>query len=446
MMAPGKRVRWHHLHEQLAQRFPLTAAGLSVLLVALVALYGFGYQRMDLVVFALTICALVITLAAVCLTAGTGLWLRRRQSRSGPDPAPPRGWHLESGYPNETGFSRPALPWLPLVSLRWQVVLPDAIDTTVRLTPDGDSLLEELTPRRRCLVDRVTRRFTISDVLGLARFSWLHTTPGRFQVLPQTGHIRQLPLLRSLSAEDGIPDPGGEPVGDRMEIRPYTPGDPVRHILWNVYARNRHLNIRLEERSVFHSRRTLAYLVSADDDEAAAATARVAVESGALGDDWVFAADGNSAGTSRTDEALEFISASRPLHSRGTSPTQASQGAGLEAFLRTVDSRGAHCIVFAPAGPGAWTRALVQAAARHPGLFSVVLATDGFDDGEKEPLLRRLLFHQSGNGKESAGHAGPLSSVGQLRNTLTGLQQIAGHVLIIDRRTGQSFDRALKKV
>lgn len=443
MRALVERLRWRRLSERISNRFPLSSAGLAVLLLALTALYGFGYQRMDLVVFALTVCALVITLAAVCLTTITGLVLRRRAGFREAGPAPATGLRLESGYPNETGFSRPALPWLPLVSLQWRVIWPDAIDTRIRVSADGRRLEEELTPRRRCLAEQVTRRFTVSDVLGLARYSWTHTTPGRFMALPRTGHIRQLPLLRSLSAEDGIPDPTGEAVGDRMEIRPYAPGDPVRHILWNVYARNRHLNIRLEEKSVFHSRRTLAYLISAADDEAAAATARVAVESGALGDDWVFGADGSSTGTRRPHEALEYIAASRTLPASGNT-TQPSQGAGLETFLRTTDNRGAHCIIFAPAGPGAWTRALQQAAARHPGQFSVIIATDGFEDERPEPLFRKLLFRPAR--KEGPDHAGPLSSVAQLRRTLDGLQRTAGHALIIDRRTGQSFDRALKKV
>ncbi|MEX1197622.1 MAG: DUF58 domain-containing protein [Pseudohongiellaceae bacterium] len=443
MIQASHRFPWRRLRDVLAWRFPLSTVGLAVLLLALTALYGFGYQRMDLVVFALTVCALVITLAALLLTTLSGLLLRRRPAFLKGDPMPASGWRLEAGYPNETGFSRPALPWLPLVSLQWRVVWPDAIETRIRLSRDGRRLEEELTPLRRCLTERVTRRFTISDVLGLARYSWTHTTTGRLMALPRTGLIHQLPLLRSLSAEDGIPDPGGEPIGDRMEIRPYTPGDPVRHILWNVYARNRHLNVRLEEKSVFHSRRTLAYLISADDDEAAAATARVAVESGALGDDWIFGADGSGSSTRHREEALEYIAASRTLPT-GIGPVQAAQGAGLETFLRVADNRGAHCIVFAPAGPGAWTRALQKAAARHPGQFSVVIATDGFEDERPEPLSRRLLFRTPR--EDDPDHSGPLSSVARLRRTLDGLGRIAGHAVIIDRRTGQSFDRALKKV
>ena len=141
-------------------------------------------------------------------------------------------------------------------------------------------------------------------MLGFSRFTWRVTQESELLALPRAGNIKSLPLLRSLTAEDGIPDPGGNPEGDRMEIRPYVPGDSVRNILWKVYARTRHLNVRLAERSVYHSSRTLAWLLSGPHDEAAAAVARVAVESGALGEDWLFGADGSPTPTSGTPNVI----------------------------------------------------------------------------------------------------------------------------------------------
>ena len=76
--------------------------------------------------------------------------------------------------------------------------------------------------------------------------------------------------------------PSGQPEGDRMEIRPYAPGDSVKNIIWKVYARSRQLNVRLPEHSVFQSKKTLAFLLTSENDEAAAAVARVALQSGAL--------------------------------------------------------------------------------------------------------------------------------------------------------------------
>ena len=75
------------------------------------------------------------------------------------------------------------------------------------------------------------------DVLGLCQFSWQTGQKVRCQALPQLDAIKQLPLLRSLTAEDGIPNPSGQPEGDRMEIRPYAPGDSVKNIMWKVYKK-----------------------------------------------------------------------------------------------------------------------------------------------------------------------------------------------------------------
>ena len=133
----------------------------------------------------------------------------------------------------------------------------------------------------------------MQDVLGLCQLSWQLGQRVRCRALPQLHAIKQLPLLRSLTAEDGIPNPSGQPEGDRMEIRPYAPGDSIKNIMWKVYARSRQLNVRLPEHSVFQSKRTIAYLLTSDNDEAAAAVARVALQSGALGEDWAFGADGH---------------------------------------------------------------------------------------------------------------------------------------------------------
>ena len=62
----------------MSRRFPLHGNGVIVLLLALAALHLFGYQRMDLVVFALAVCAVTIVLITMVLVFGTGIWLRHR--------------------------------------------------------------------------------------------------------------------------------------------------------------------------------------------------------------------------------------------------------------------------------------------------------------------------------------------------------------------------------
>jgi uncharacterized protein (DUF58 family) len=430
---------------QLArERFPLTAQGLSVLIVAVLALQLFGYGRMDLVVFALAVCASAIVCFSLVIVLLGGLILRH-QIRHQLEMQALRRRHtpritLEAGYPNETGFSLPTMPWLPLISVSWEIIYPDHIDNRNRLSEDEESWEEEVIPQQRCHGYRITRRYTVRDVLGFSRFSWRFSQEGELLALPQAGNIKKLPLLRSLTAEDGIPDPGGDPQGDRMEIRPYVPGDSVRNILWKVYARNRHLNVRLAERSVFHSSRTLAYLISSPADEAAAAVARVAVESGALGEDWLFSADGSSTATNQISAALELIAGSRALD--GPLPW------GLDQFLQAHSNQGAvHCIVFAGAQDGPWLEHLRQSIARFRVRFSVVLATDGMRTEATPPLWRRLLFSAASR----AAHASTPSStattgLGALSRLLTDVGQLVESTLVIDRHTGQSFDKRMNRL
>ncbi|MCB1665620.1 MAG: DUF58 domain-containing protein [Pseudomonadales bacterium] len=424
----------------LRERFPLTLQGVVLLVIALLALQRYGYGRMDLVVFALAICALAIVCFSTVIVVLGGLILRHQIRHKlemdallhrGPPPV-----KVECGYPNETGFRLHTMPWLPLIGVSWEIVYPDAIDTRLRLSEDEEQWEEQIVPRRRCHARRITRRYTVRDVLGFSRFTWRITQEGELLALPQAGNVKALPLLRSLTAEDGFPDPGGNPEGDRMEIRPYVPGDSVRNILWKVYARNRHLNVRLPERSVFHSSRTLAYLVSSPHDEAAAAVARVAVESGALGDDWLFGADGSEKATQMVEDALTMIAGSRAL--------ERPLDYGLDRFLQTHGSGGSvHCIVFASAEMAPWLGQLRATIARFRVRFSVVLATDGLRTQDAEPAWQRLLFRQPTPAKAGDGDKPALAELSRL---LTEVGQLVESTLVVDRHTGQSFDKRMNRI
>ena len=421
----------------LRERSPLTMQGLIVVLIAVLALQRFGYGRMDLVVFALAVCALAIVSFSTIIVLLGGLILRNQlmhQLEMRDLLQRPTRVQVEAGYPNETGFTLKTMPWLPLIGVSWELIYPDAIDTHNLLSADEQEWEEQIRPLRRCRSTRIIRRFTVRDVLGFSRFSWRFTQQGELLALPAAGHIKALPLLRSLTSEDGIPDPGGNPEGDRMEIRPYVVGDSVRDIMWKAYARNRHLNVRLPERSVFHSNRTLAYLLSSPEDEAAAAVARVAVESGALGDDWLFAADGSEGATATRSDALERIAQSRALD--GPLPY------GLDAFLQQHAGQGSlHCIVFASANSAPWLPLLRATTTRFRVRFSVVLATDGFQDDQPLPLLHKVLFRKL---RRTGGVSADGASRRQLSTLLTQLGQLVESTLVVDRHSGQTYSGQLK--
>lgn len=410
---------------RLQRYIPFTLAGASVFGLALLALQGFGYRRMDLVVFALSVCAICIMVFCLAAVIISGLMLRRRLASYLNQSLPLI--RAEAGHPNDTGLTLPALPWLPLVSLQWQVVAPDIMPT--RAVPDLNDgrLTEEITPRNRCRSGEITRLFVVRDVLGLCRFSWKDTRPHALLVLPRTGHLRQLPALRSLDAEDGIPNPAGRPEGDRMDIRRYTTGDSVRDIMWRVYARNRHLNVRLPEKSLFHSDRTLAYLVTGEQDEAAAGVARFAISQGALGESWVFGTDGTSDTAQTASAALPLIAQSRAAQGRY----------GLDSFLQQHAPQSA-CVIFAPATEGPWVAALQQTLHQSPGPFTLILATDGLSDDSTDNWWRSLLTYNESNNQRR-----PVRELRQLLATLSGPNV---QIVMVDRETGLSFDQHLKRV
>lgn len=416
--------------------FPLTLQGSITLLITTTALSIFGYGSLDLVVFALAICALAIVLFCLFCSIITGIIMQRRIQKllSNDSAESANQIRVEAGYPNETGFVVPPLGVFPLVKISWKVVYPDAIETRLRWEMNG-KITEEILPHKRFFTDSITRTFTVSDVLGFSRYSWRQAQQINGKALPKIDAAKQLPLLRSLTAEDGIPNPTGSPEGDRMEIRPYAPGDSVRDIMWKVYARNRQLNVRLAEKSVFHSKRTIAYLLSSENDEAAAAAARVALQTNAFGDDWAFGADGAETPCSTLESALDAVAKSRAL--------KGEHQYGLNSFLQQSLAQGqAHCILFGAAGTVKWNEALKKTFAQFPGQFSLVLATDGIANEEKLNWWQKLIMRNTDD--ESADQS--VSSMQELKKNLTDLGQLVESAVIIDRRSGQSFDRNLRRV
>ncbi len=413
-----------HSSRRLADLLPITLRGAGVALLAGLALWTYGYGSLDLVAFALGAGSLGLLALCALAVSLTGLLLARRPPPSARASTLAR---LEADSPIATGFALPALAGLPLVSLRWQWREPSGVECRPRLA--GEQLLEEVVARRRALVPSLRRRFEVRDAFGLAAVAWERREPTPVAVLPAVRRLQRMPLLQSFAGADGLPHPAGRPEGDRMDIRRYAPGDPVRDILWKSFARTRQLNVRVRERSIERSRRTLAYLVASERDEAAAAAARVALESGALGGAWAFGADGTPGVQEDLADALRAIARS------GCASTRCRDGAGLDAFLREVSGGAAEsCVVFASAHSGPWLDGVLEVARRHAGKVSFVLGTDGGASAPAEaPWWRSWIFAELRD---------PGLDAGQLRELLGQLAREGHPALVVDRSTGRSFGQA----
>jgi hypothetical protein len=403
---------------------PLTGRGLLVGAFSAGALWLYGRPALDLVLYVVGIAGLALLALSLVVVVSCTLWLRRRLRRLSPGGAR----RLEAASTLRTGFEAPGLGGVPLVKVRWSWIQPPEVD--VRTVPSQGRLVEEVRAARRCLLPAVRRRFVVHDVFGLTRLAWESAETASTTILPNVGRLRGMPIVESMATGDNLAHPAGAPEGDRMEIRNYVPGDPVRNILWKVFARTRHLNVRMPERAVAQTKRTVAYLSTGDRDEPAAAAARVAIESGALGPGWVFGADGGGEATDQPERALLAIA-------RSGNQTDGQRLPGLTTFLDTVLAEGrAHCIVFAPATTRNWLREALEASRRHPSTLSFVLGVDGLERQSRRPLWRRLLL------------ADDVSGAGAWEEMSRVLKQLAAAgcpAVVVDRTSGRFFGRAQQR-
>lgn len=403
---------------RVADCWPWTPLGMSLALVAAVALFGFGIARLDLVLLVLgygsagvlALATLIVGLSAALLK----LWLRRTRF-SGVAQV------FETGSPCRTDFWLPSLRWVPLLQVRWE--------WTLAPHPRVDSHLaqgrmnELVTFSRRGIVQRAQRRIVVQDAFGLARLALRHEQTVLLEVRPHAGAMRRLPVLTSLTGGEDWPHPLGIADGDRVELRRYVAGDPARFIHWKVFGRTRKLMVKTPERSLSRALRTAAYLIADPTDEAAAAAARLAVEQEGLGAEWQFGADGASQPCSDPDTALSKIVASADFQGRA--------GSGLANFVAAVDAKGpAALVVFAAPVQGPWLDEIRAVTQKRSGQVRVVLALDAIHDGPSFSRWRRWLFAP----RPVAG-----ASRAELETVSAVLRRLGCEVVLIDRISGRVF-------
>ncbi len=445
---------WH----RLASLVPPTWMGSLVGVLSGLALWRWGYGKMDLLIFVFSLSGLALLGLGSLFTTGSALYLRRYLHRH-PEllttPLPV----ASTGSPTETGFALPSLGRIPLVKVSWRMVSPGNIRCRNRWR-EG-MLVEEIVADRRCHVQDCVREIETRDAFGLSRLAWRFRQSGPLTILPHVGRLGTMPRVTSMASDEGLPHPSGAPEGDRMEIRRYVPGDPIRHILWKVYARTRQLNVRVPEKAIDRSQRIVAYLLTGDGDGAAAGAARMALQNELLGADWLFAADGFPEPTDDLEQSLLAIAGSgvRPAEVR---PARVRPADGLRAFLaRPEIADQTHCVVFAPAEPGPWVAEAMAAARTFSGVTSFILGTDGVSSGNRRGWWSRFLFRDEEVGGEAArgtealdkGTPGNPSEVASFRRSrrpttfedLTALMatfHAAGNpVMVVDRTSGRTHGR-----
>ena len=412
----------------LASRFrrvrdvwPVTWLGALAIGSAVCAIVFLGVRKLDLVILGLGAAALGTAAIGLLAVVGTAIGLRvSLRGRKGESVS------IECTTPARLGFYVPRLRFVPLVVVRWQWLAPDAM---VTLEDRRGRREEVVTGRHRGSHPAVTRRIEVRDSFGLWAVAFEVKEQRALLALPSSGAFRQIQVMRSLSGGEDFSDPSGAPEGDRSDLRAYAPGDPVRFILWRVFAKSRQLVVRSPERALSTAKKAYAYLVTGEGDEPAAGAARAAIESGALGKEWAFGTDGGSEAATSRGPAIDAIVRS------GHVPRE-DGGAGLSRFLeRSGGKARSRTVVFVPAKPGPWLARV--AALAGPGV-EILVCTDGIRMPGAEP-------DEDADGGRDVGAPDPESiwsrvthdEIGQVLRTMG-----RANVRVLDRRSGRVLSAA----
>jgi len=412
--------------------FPLTRMGVAFLALFAGAAWLYGVLSCDLILLVLGLGGALV-MAALLLTtllAAAITWPRTRKA------ATPGELDLDTGIPQPTGFRLRAPRFIPFAVVEWKWMNDGGGETEARveLERGGRDLVELASPARRCIVTRIVRRFAVRDLFGLTEISWRRAEKTMLRVMPYRGMLSQMPPPAGLAEGDDLSDPYAEPKGDRVEMRQYAPGDPLRMVLWKVYARSGKMMVRTPERSVAERKRGCAYLVTSPKDDAAAAVARVAIERGLLGEDWCFAADGVQR------EAVEDRDAAFEIIARSGEASADDRAARLAAFAAKCENEGYQfCLLFIPHDEPAWRAVAEQGVATTSMRVQVITAaSEILPDADSsrtrtERAVRWLI--------KPAAHDGV--SMAEIRSRAALIRGLGNDVMLAERNSGRAVNGML---
>lgn len=350
---------------------PFSWGGAVFLLVSLIALKWFGIDRSDLVMVVLGAVGVALCVFGFILTLLAGLWTYFRIRNN------PEELHLSLvvGVPMQTDFQLTLPWWFPLVQLRWSWEHNDFFVIQKRQ-------LEKVRALRRGEWEVIHRQIFVGDAFGICEIRFPFIQNARLTVIPNTRDLMEPQIVQGLQAGSDVEYPLGKPQGDRLDIRNYAQGDPMRYILWKVYARTGELVVRTPERAYQPTKKMLSYLIVSDDDQVAAGMAMVALQGDFLGREWNFGVDGNGASFSQREPAMQAIVLSGQSEQR--------QGEGLSTFVLSTADAASSLLVFAPPRKGDWVNRVLAMAQKMP--VAVMICAEGVSDTGFLSAFKEVLF------------------------------------------------------
>ena len=331
--------------ERIIDWLPFTVGGGLFFLSSIGATWYFGVQRTDLVLIILGSVGIALSIVGCILTLLGGIWMNRQFRLL---PTLSTTMVVQGTHRIRSDIKKPW--WIPLIQVDWSWD-GERFDVVI----DGDE--ESVTPFRRGHCDTVHRSIRVGDAFGICEVTIRSQQPVSISIFPQRTPLLMPDIVQGLRLGGEQAHPLGHPSGDRIDIRNYAVGDPVRYILWKVYARTGELVVRTPERAFEPAERLLAYLVAHPEDSIAASLASEVLRSQLLGENWAFGVDGRVEPCTEMDVALEAIVQS------GDATTQ--NASGLTDFVST-QSDASSLVVFAPADQGSWVDEVLSLAQQLP--------------------------------------------------------------------------------
>ena len=326
------------------------------------------------------------------------------------------GGHITSDYAVFCPF------FLPFVEVNVEMV-----QTSIKRHAQRHAIWETewLEPVGRGRFAELRRRITVRDIFGLTSITFEMCQNADIEISPASGQF-EMKAFQTRTTGDGYSHPEGDPKGELVEMRRYQAGDPLKLILWKVFARSRKLVVRAPEPAIVEQNDMFVYFVSGRDDEASAAVARAFLASFGKDDgDMCFAADGANRIASDQKEGISDVIDSVNHREHG--------GEDLLAVAPLVSpATMQNCFLLVPQRMGAWIDVVRKFVAQYQVRPVFIMSVNG-DEGRvaasKPSRLKRILLRADETEKKQDD-----------RDTICRKLSDLGTVRIVDIATGASRD------
>ena len=257
---------------------------------------------------------------------------------------------------------------------------------------------ETLVPRGRGRFSALHRHIVVSDIFGMTAISFTLKQDVDIEITPEKASFEQMVFQTTSSGEDGYSHPSGDPRGDLVEMRRYQAGDPLRLVLWKVFARSRKLVVRTPEPTITQQTELFVYFIAGAHDESSAALARafLAVE-GVDTANMAFSVSGAGRLAQNEAEGVSDII---------DSVTHRSQPCDLLDIAPTVDrSVLGQTFILVPNRLGPWIEAARSFAAQYQISPTFVVSSDSRQAAtqpQHDSFVRRLFCTTQTNSENDA--------------------------------------------